>query len=340
LLSGVSIATGFLVLHRGCRKRSEDQASAGFRRTAGFILAGLLLIVVPMLLWIGPILGGHTAGAHAVSPAPILLVAAYLNAAFLWLIWNINACSSRSPQSTDEPWQELWGEAYSPELKRRILVPVLDRLEAENAIGNLVVDIGSGAAPVSQFLAGIPRRKFIHIDIAARNERSSHHQYLRLDADKIAHPDAMSHRKALGRICDFLGLDARRETRDERVSTMLFSDILNYVDYRKVIRGCVRFLRPGGRIIVVNLPTRGIREQFSERGLKANDALYPFLKELSFEIEWKEFPCRPPGATDEAEELIVLVARKRERVPSPQKRSPTISGRATAAEEFSLNIVL
>jgi hypothetical protein len=77
-----------------------------------------------------------------------------------------------------------------------------------------------------------------------------------------------------------------------------------------VIAGAAKFLKPGGRVIITNLSTRGIREEFAPNGLKTNESLYPFLEEEDFEIGSKDFPCRPKGATDEAEELIVLVAKK------------------------------
>ena len=77
-----------------------------------------------------------------------------------------------------------------------------------------------------------------------------------------------------------------------------------------VLSGFACFLQADGRIIIVNLPSRGIREEFSEKGLKTNDELYPFLAEQNLIAEYKDFPCRPKDGTDESEELIVLVARK------------------------------
>jgi len=90
----------------------------------------------------------------------------------------------------------------------------------------------------------------------------------------------------------------------------VFSDLLNYVDYRKVLRGFAEYLKRDGRMIILNFPTRGNQALFSGKGLKDNRGLYRCLEEHGFEIEDKSFPCRPAGETDEAEELIVLVARK------------------------------
>jgi hypothetical protein len=86
--------------------------------------------------------------------------------------------------------------------------------------------------------------------------------------------------------------------------------MLNYVDFRKVLKGFAEYLKPGGRIIVFNLPNRGNGLLFSDKGLKDNRQLYAFLEEHHFEIEHKGFPKRPRNETDQSEELIVLVARK------------------------------
>jgi hypothetical protein len=107
-----------------------------------------------------------------------------------------------------------------------------------------------------------------------------------------------------------LKIDLRTDTEIQRVDTMVISDTLNYVDFRKVLSGLASYLKPNGRIIVLNLPYRGNQSLFSDRGLKDNRELYPALEELGFEIEHKSFPKRPRNETDESEELIVLVARK------------------------------
>jgi hypothetical protein len=50
------------------------------------------------------------------------------------------------------PWQEYWGESYAPELKQRLLEPVFAKLETAEKIGNLIIDVGSGASPVTRLL--------------------------------------------------------------------------------------------------------------------------------------------------------------------------------------------
>jgi SAM-dependent methyltransferase len=210
----------------------------------------------------------------------------------------------------ENPWQEYWGETYAPELKQRLLKPLFDELDSEGKIGNLIIDIGSGAQPVSRLLEAKPARKRICIDIAADNGESPGELKLRLDAEKVQEFAWLSSRKALLRVGAFLGTNPRKDQETERADAIVISDTLNYVDFRTVLSGFAKFLRPNGRIIILNLPYRGNHALFSERGLKDNYQLCAFLEEQNFEIEHKAFPKRPRNETDESEELIVLVARK------------------------------
>jgi SAM-dependent methyltransferase len=208
------------------------------------------------------------------------------------------------------PWQEYWGESYAPELKQRLLEPVFARLEAAEKIGNLIIDVGRGASPVTRLLKTKPGRKRVCVDIAADNDRSSDELRVRLDAEKVGQFGASSFRKAIIRVCAFLGINPKTTEKAEHADTIVVSDTLNYVDFRKVLSAFAKYLKPNGRVIVLNLPYRGNSSLFSEKGLKDNRELYTFLEEHHFEIEHKAFPKRPRNETDESEELIVLVARK------------------------------
>jgi SAM-dependent methyltransferase len=215
-----------------------------------------------------------------------------------------------APTPDDTPWQQYWGEAYGLKLKQWLLMPVFEMLEAKNHVGDLIVDVGSGARPVTQFLQPRAGRKRIFVDVAADNRRSGDEQKIRLDVEKVGEPGALSFRKALLRVCRFLEIAPGTGADSNGADMIVFADLLNYVDFRKVLGGFANYLKPGGRLVVVNLPMRGNQSLFSEKGLKDNGELYQFLEERRFEIEHKAFPCRPRGETDESEELIVLVARK------------------------------
>ena len=216
----------------------------------------------------------------------------------------------RAPAFAWNPWQPYWGEAYGPDLKQWLLNPVFEEMEKAGRVGDLIVDVGSGARPVTRFFKPRPGRKRILVDIAADNTGSEEEQKIRLDVEKAGDLGALSFRKALLRVCRFLKIAPGAEGNSSRADMIVFSDLLNYIDFRKVLSGFSDYLKPGGRLVIVNLPMRGNQSLFSERGLKDNRHLYEFLAEHRFEIEHKAFPCRARGETDESEELIVLVARK------------------------------
>ena len=226
-----------------------------------------------------------------------------------WLLYR-PISGDRLDRGDANPWQEYWGESYAPELKQRLLKPVLDRLETEEKIGNLIIDIGSGASPVTRLLKTKPGRKRVCVDIAADNGGSLDELRIRLDAEKVGQFGTLSFRKALLRVCAFLGVNPITNKKAERADTIVVSDTLNYLDFRKVLIGFAKYLKPDGRIIILNLPYRGNRSLFSDKGLQDNRQLYIFLEENHFEIEHKAFPKRPRNETDESEELIVLGARK------------------------------
>jgi hypothetical protein len=309
LLSSAPGITGMLTLRFASRPRPAGRPGFGFSRGIAFALAGLYLML-PIAIWVGSLSGQHPKHQPQVSPTEIFLLVGYLDVMFLWFIWSLNSCIFQPTESDDNPWEENWGASYSPELKMYLIDSVFKRLDTEGKLGNLIVDIGSGASPVSKLMHSTPDRRFIFIDVAGRNWVSLDTQRIRLDAENITRPDLLSYGKALIRVCRFLNTEPRAQAREERATAMVFSDILNYVDYRNVVSGFANFLKSGGRIIIINHPTRGIRGRFSEKGLKKNDGFYAFLEEQNLEIESKDFPCRPDGETDESEEMIVLVARK------------------------------
>jgi hypothetical protein len=229
-----------------------------------------------------------------------------------WLFYR-PIFGKKTDRGEENPWQEYWGETYAPELKQRLLKPLFDELDSQGKIGDLIIDIGSGARPVSRLLRAKPGRKRICIDIAADNGESADELRLRLDAEKVGEFARWSSRAALLQVCAFLGINPRKDQETERADAIVVSDTLNYVDFRRVLSEFAKFLKLNGRIIVLNLPYRGNHSLFSQGGLKDNHQLYAFLEEEHFEIEHKAFPKRPRNETDESEELIVLVAKKRSR---------------------------
>jgi len=291
LLSCAPSMPGLVIFHCAFRYRSIDRREMASWKGITLLLTGLLLVVTPLVVWSGFFLHQHQGDARHASPASVLLLAGYLDVIFLWFLWNVSSFFFADSGSGVNLWKENWGASYSLELKRRVLGPVMEQLDHEGKIGSLILDIGSGAKPVSRLLPVRPDRRFIFADIAGGNSRIAESQSIRFDVEDIARPHSVGYRRAMVRVCRFLGRDPRSPAAGGQATAMVLSDILNYVDFRKVIGCFTDFLRPDGRIIIVNVPGRGVQEQFSAAGLKKNEDLYPLLEEKGFVIEYKEFPC-------------------------------------------------
>lgn len=216
-----------------------------------------------------------------------------------------------------DSWSEHWGNDYDRPFKMRFAFgPLFKRLEGEGKLGQVIVDIGSGAWAVSEKLA--PRHTVITIDLGNYDETQAraigawNRQYVPFDIEDVEDSGKFSTRRALLKIASFLDVDPRREGSQEQVDTMIFSEVLNYVDYQQVLRAMARYLKKGGRFIIYNLPTRGIKDLFSSKGLKSNIELLQFLESEGFEVEMAEsvfsgeiFPI------DFDTTLVLVVARKR-----------------------------
>src|SRR5579871_6704879 len=119
LESGLASLAGLYLLHRFFRSHLVEGRALGMWKTLAFALATLVLIALPVLIWSGLISAAPAAAPHRVSPASVLLLAGYLDAAFLWLIWNIHSYCFPAREPCANPWEEHWGAPYSPELKKR-----------------------------------------------------------------------------------------------------------------------------------------------------------------------------------------------------------------------------
>lgn len=192
-----------------------------------------------------------------------------------------------------------------------------DKLEAEGKIGNRVADIACGPTPASMtLLHPTTGRKLVQVDVMNIGYDNTGNRYIRYDINDIADAGKLSTKKALIRAATHFGIDPRLgET--AAVDTMLFFDILNYVDYKAVLSNFARYLKPGGRFIILNMPQRhpvGKIDLLSPDGASSNLALESFLSK-DFEIEKMEYPwgleedlSNTPGEDLSA---VFIVARKK-----------------------------
>src|SRR5258708_19975068 len=96
-----------------------------------------------------------------------------------------------------------------------------------------------------------------------------------LDAEKVREAVQLGSRKALLRVGAFLGINPRKDQETERADTIVISDTLNYVDFQTVLNGFAKFLKPNGRIIILNLTYRHYPSILSKSVLYHNYHLSP-----------------------------------------------------------------
>lgn len=136
---------------------------------------------------------------------------------------------------------QFWNAAgrtsdYNREWKERIFKHVKKVLRKETGgAGPMIVDVGSGPYPVSRYLAEKNSRRLL-IDINPPWDVQRGERHIRRN------------------VRDMLGF--MRSTKEPFASTIVFSDILNYIPYEHALQTAYTNLISGGCIVVVNQPGR------------------------------------------------------------------------------------
>ena len=211
-----------------------------------------------------------------------------------------------------DAWEPHWEKKYSLGDKRKYLLPVMKKYD----LGNRIVDVGSGHHPVTGFIDTLkereahPERKVIVLDIVWDENETLTNLRVRFDIEDLLDATKISTRDVLSKWASFFGVDCQNPQDKRKVTAIIFSEILNYVDTRNTLRSCFEYLESGGIFVIANHPTRGEEKNFSPNKLKSNNDLVDFLKEVLWcEILEKVFPN---GWADEDQDLMLLVVRKRE----------------------------
>ena len=215
-------------------------------------------------------------------------------------------------------WREFWGRPYDRTTKQEVMENILPDLElnAENDTPSVLLDIGCGALPISNMLSFEYNCKTIKIDIAIENSHFHNDlsDEIKINADIEKFNDTLFEtKKKLLHICKFLDIAPQEDTK-EQIDIAIFSEILNYIDYKKVLKDSSAYIKKGGKIVIINMPGRGFRTLFSEKGVCDNLELYSFLEEIGFEIGKKYFPWNSYSECPDKEdgtEFVTLVARKK-----------------------------
>lgn len=189
-------------------------------------------------------------------------------------------------------WFRFWWKDYDPTSRREQTEDPLRKLQDQWRIGPIAADIWCWAWPITELLGWSgPIEKLLEIDIAADPHYEPTSRYrMRVNVEKILDPVWYVAIRNFMSICHFLWLPFDASTPKEQFDTMFFSEILNYVDYVRVLEWCSQYLKSWGRFIIFGKPGRGYGWLFDqENGLKCNDKLINELERIWFSIEWMHY---------------------------------------------------
>jgi len=208
-------------------------------------------------------------------------------------------------------WKHIWGHPdtdYELAKKAETLVPLFQRLNEQGKLGNVVIDFGSGSESVLNFLPRDDERRAITVDITGEFTSAEDALHVAYDLNKAPNRDDPSSRRALLQAAHFLDVDPKSED-VAHADTMIFVEILNYLDYKPVLAELARFLKRGGRVIIMNQVDRGPHPAILHPGRpKSNDEIQLELESLGFQIEIRSEAPPEPGREDKR--MMLLVAKK------------------------------
>ncbi len=233
--------------------------------------------------------------------------------------------------SNREFWEAKWGRDYRPVKKSFTVRRLCQQMQDENALGEVILDVGSGALIQSHDAPGYrnqrhvalyyPRRgkKIIQIDPGAPQKvsRVSNVLTLKEDIHDFLARDG-SKRGLSGHVANFLGLKPPFALHTSRpVDTTILSDVVGYLDYRKVIRGLKHLLKPNGRVVVYHSTGVAFEGMEHPRRPKNIPELLQSFQNSGFQIEqavtptvdWQDYPWVEPVSRLERRDSILMVAR-------------------------------
>ncbi len=222
--------------------------------------------------------------------------------------YSMNRSGSRGMQSPDRRafWRREWGCGYAPDFKYAQLSPLLESIERAGGLGKKILDAGSGSLssmnnPSALLPAFYPTegKRVVRADLGMPYPWRIIGGILEIRADlEDLSLESVRNRKNLIRICRHIGADPRLDI--PTFDTLLLSDILNYVDYRRLVPELLRFLAPGGRLVICNWPDMGLPDAFSPKRPKGNRELSLFVASLGLLTEHLHYGGRHYGGPESA----------------------------------------
>ena len=181
-----------------------------------------------------------------------------------------------------EEWDNSWGDQYGPMFKCLHFARLFRRMFENGELGENVVDIGSGMHPMTSFLPNDLDARVISVDRSGgEGIQEDNGLKLKFNLDDIDQKALV--REKISKVADFLDIDQCESLR--QIDCFVFSDILNYVDYKKVILFLKQYLRKEGRLLISEKAGKGYQKCHSPLGYDGPKRLYKFLKREGFVIE-------------------------------------------------------
>lgn len=203
-----------------------------------------------------------------------------------------------------EAWETQWGATFDKDFKEKRVYPILRELAARGEIGEVILDIGSGEHSLASAIPGNHKR--ITIDLCGDESRSNNTLHLPFDIENISENMSEDVRTAITKVANFLTIDCKKTRQPKQVDCMIFSEIINYIDYKNVIKGLTAYVKPGGRIIILNRPRRGFDKLFSHHAPKDNFEILATLEENGYFMErMTNLQFRDEGID---KEMVLIVA--------------------------------
>lgn len=208
---------------------------------------------------------------------------------------------------------------YHSELRREYLLPFLRHLDDKGKLGRVIVNLGSAGTHivnlatreelVSRNYIPTEGKKVINFDLGFdRPFEKISDEVVNIQGDLDNSIDSFSVRRRLVLAKKFLGQRVKADT-------IVMADVLNYVDFKKVISNAHRLLNDNGRVVIVNTPNLGVGF-FHPNGPRSNQLIVNFLKNAGFEVEhcgsedgpaseYPNYSFRPPSVG------ALIVAKKK-----------------------------
>jgi len=215
-------------------------------------------------------------------------------------------------------WNDYWGSLYNQTRKESYRDLILD-MGKKRLLGKNILDLGCGYQPI---ISSLPDQYFkkIYLDLSSGielNHSNNANLFVRMDVHDLLNSHQKSYQKYMKKIFKFLGEDEfeiNEFTKENLyMDTIVYSDILNYIDYQQVFKKLYRFLRVGGRKIIFNKINMGIYELFSPLRPKSNWEILRFLQmDLRMVIEFrKAAPIIWGNENDFEQSCYIFVAKKK-----------------------------